>query len=254
MTKRLLLNFAYSELKARYLGSYFGLVWALVHPLAVIAVFWFVFEVGFKVAAVSEVPFILWFMAGFIPWFFFSESLSLMLNVVPENSFLVKKVHFNVTWLPLVRLLSSLPVNAFLFLLLLAMYALYGRAPSLQWLQLLYYLAGLGVLLTGLGYFVAAAVVFFKDTVQIVQIVLQFGFWLTPIFWSPQMVPETYHWLIGLNPMYYIVDGFRESLTGGAWFWERPLLSLYFWGITLAIFAGGVRLFRRLKPHFADVL
>jgi lipopolysaccharide transport system permease protein/teichoic acid transport system permease protein len=84
--------------------------------------------------------------------------------------------------------------------------------------------------------------------------VVQFGFWLTPIFWSFKIVPEQYHDLIKLNPVYYIVEGYRDSLIYDTWFWERTELSFQFWIVALFFFFVGAVVFRKLRPHFADVL
>jgi ABC-type polysaccharide/polyol phosphate export permease len=83
---------------------------------------------------------------------------------------------------------------------------------------------------------------------------LQFGFWLTPIFWSFKQIPEKYHFIFKLNPVYYIVEGYRNSFINHIWIWESPNLAFYFWVETLAIFVIGAMLFRKLKPHFADVI
>ena len=81
-----------------------------------------------------------------------------------------------------------------------------------------------------------------------------FGMWLTPIMWEPQMIPARFQWLIKLNPMYYIVEGYRDCLLEHQWFWQFPKQTAYFWLLTLGFFFLGITVFRRLRPHFADVL
>ncbi|HOL11020.1 MAG TPA: ABC transporter permease, partial [Bacillota bacterium] len=83
----------------------------------------------------------------------------------------------------------------------------------------------------------------------------QFIFWATPIFWNIGMLPPKYQAIIKLNPLFYIVDGYRDALIGQNWFWvSRPVLTIYFWIISILMFAIGIFIFRKLKPHFADVL
>jgi lipopolysaccharide transport system permease protein/teichoic acid transport system permease protein len=89
---------------------------------------------------------------------------------------------------------------------------------------------------------------------QLVSIVVQFGFWLTPIFWNISTVPEKYHWIIKLNPMAYIIEGYRNSMIYHKWFWEDMNMTIYFWTITIILFGLGALTFRKLRPHFADVL
>ena len=112
----LILQLTIRDFKSRYLGSYLGLLWAFIQPVITILIFWFVFEVGFKSAPVGDSPFILWLMTGIIPWFFISESLASGTGSVVENSYLVKKIVFRVSMLPVVKLLSALVVHVFFVL------------------------------------------------------------------------------------------------------------------------------------------
>ncbi|MEQ8171616.1 MAG: ABC transporter permease, partial [Candidatus Eremiobacterota bacterium] len=95
---------------------------------------------------------------------------------------------------------------------------------------------------------------FIRDLSQVIGVILQFFFWLTPIFWSLKMVPEKMHWFFKMNPVYYITEGYRETFIYKIWFWEHPCLMLYFWGFTLTVFVLGALIFRKLRPHYADVL
>ena len=134
------------------------------------------------------------------------------------------------------------------------MFIYYGYSPELYWLQTIYYLFATVVLLLGLSWITSSVVVFFKDIGQLVAMVIQFGFWLTPIFWNMNMVPPRYHWIIELNPMVYIIEGYRNSMIYHKWFWENMDMTIYFWIVTLSIFAIGGLTFKKLRPHFADVL
>ena len=105
--RSLLFQLTVRDFKSRYLGSYLGLIWAFIQPLITILIFWFVFELGFKSAPVGNFPFILWLMTGIIPWFFISESLGSGTGSVVENSYLVKKIVFRVSMLPVIKILSG---------------------------------------------------------------------------------------------------------------------------------------------------
>jgi len=138
----------------------------------------------------------------------------------------------------------------FIFVLFL----IYGYSFDLHWLQVFYYLAAMIVLILGITYTTSSVVIFFKDMGQLVAMMLQFGFWLTPIFWYIGTVPEKYHFWIKLNPFVYIIEGYRDSMTTYVWFWEKPMMGLYFWTIALIMIVVGFLTFKKLKPHFADVL
>jgi len=231
-----------------------GIFWAFIQPTAMIAIFWFVFQVGFKSQPVDNFPFILWLVAGMFPWFYFSEGFSAGTQSIISNSFLVKKIVFRVSLLPLIPLLSALAIHLFFILFMFAMFLYYSYTPTLYWLQIIYYLFALSVLLMGLSWLTSSIVVFFKDLGQFVAIIIQFGFWLTPIFWNITTIPQQYHWIIKLNPLAYIIEGYRNSMIYHKWFWEDLSMTLYFWILTGIIFILGSKTFQKLRPHFADVL
>jgi lipopolysaccharide transport system permease protein/teichoic acid transport system permease protein len=129
-----------------------------------------------------------------------------------------------------------------------------GVYPSLYWIQAVYYLFALCIFLLAVSWMVSALNVFLKDVAQLLQIVLQVGFWLTPILWSVDIIPEKYHALVMLNPIAYVVQGYRDSFVLGIGFWEHPFQTLYFWSLTFVVLAAGVWTFRRLRPHFAEVI
>ncbi len=243
------------DFKSKYLGSYLGMLWAFVHPTIYIVILWFVFQVGFKSKPQADYPFVLWMMCGIIPWFFFSECLQSATNSILDNSFLLKKVVFSIGMLPIVKILSALIIHSFFIVIIFIMSMLYGYSPDLHYLQVFYYLFAAIVLLLGLSWLTSSLIIFMRDIGQLVSMVLQFAFWLTPIFWSAKILPVKYANLIKLNPVYYLVEGYRESFIYKVWFWEgHYILSLYYWIVTGIIFVVGAVVFRRLRPHFADVL
>jgi len=253
-SRKLLWELARSDFKKRYVGNYLGILWAFIQPLITILILWFVFQVGFKSVPVDNFPFILWLISGMIPWFFISESINSATGSIINQSFLVKKMVFRVSLLPIVQVISALIIHLFFVFLLLFIYIIYGKFPTIYWLQLPYYLLATIILVLSIGWFTSSVVIFFRDLVQIINVILQFGFWLTPIFWSTRMIPEKYNFLLKLNPFYYIIQGYRDSLIYNVWFWQRWKWAVFFWGIVGLIFIFGAMVFRRLRPHFGDVL
>lgn len=252
--RTLLWTLTKNDFKQKYFGNLLGVAWAFILPAAMIAILWFVFQVGFKSPPKNNFPFILWLSSGMIPWFYFSEGLSNGTSSIFSNSFLVKKVVFRVSLLPIVSISTALVVHLFFVFLLFGMFLYYGYMPEIYWLQIIYYIFAASILLLGLSWLTSSILIFFKDMGQIVALIIQFGFWLTPIFWSLEMVPKQYHWIIKANPVHYIVEGYRDSMINHKWFWHDMSLMLYFWVITLCIFVLGAFTFKRLKPHFMDVL
>lgn len=252
--RRLLISFAKRDFTFKYLGSYLGVIWAFIHPTIMILIYWFVFQVGFRSMPIGDIPFILWLLTGMVPWLFFSESVSGATTSIIDNAHLVKKVVFPINLLPIVRLISASFVHLFFAIFLFVMFLVYGFEINMYYLQYLYYLFATIVLVLGLTLITSSLVVFVKDVGQFVNMILQFGFWLTPIFWSFDLVPEKFQGFFKLNPLFYIVDGYRQTFIYHTWFWERPSLTLYFWAVAFTLLGLGVYLFQKLRSHFADVL
>ncbi len=250
----LILALAKREIASQYVGSLLGFVWTFIHPLVLITVFWFVFSVGFKVKPMSDVPFVVWLTAGMAPWFLFSQIVTTSVGSVVVQANLVKKTVFNSEILPVVNIVSGI-VTHFVFLILLIILLIFQKV-SFSWyvLQFFYYLICLSVLTLGIGWIVSALNVFFRDVGQLVGVMIQVGFWGTPIFWDIQIMPPKIQMLLKLNPMLYIVQGYRDCFIYQKGFWLHPYLTLYFWVVTLFILVVGILVFQRLKPQFADVL
>lgn len=252
--RRLLWELTRKDLKQRYLGSYLGILWAFIQPVITVLIFWFVFQVGFKSMPVDNFPFILWLVCGMFPWFFFNDAWNGATGSILVNSFLVKKVVFRVSLLPVIQILSALIVNLFFVIVLFIMFAFYGYMPTIYNLQVFYYLFAVCCFSFGLSLITSSLVVFIKDIGQFVAMLLQFGFWATPIFWSLNMIPEPYQLLFKLNPMYYIVEGYRNSFIYHKWFWTLGYTNVWFWFVTVFVMLFGIIIFKKLRPHFADVL
>ena len=243
------------DFKSRYLGSVIGLLWAFIHPAVTIGVLWFVFQMGFKAKPIDGgCPFILWLSCGMIPWFFIAEVLSSATGSVIEHSYLVKKVAFKVGLLPIVKIASAAIVHLFFIFIIFLMFCIYKYTPSLYNLQVYYYFFCSVILLLGVTWLTSSIVIFFKDTAQIIQVIIQFGFWGTPIFWSVSNLSPKWQWVFKLNPAYYITEGFRYSFIYKVGFWEHWRWGLYFWTVTGIMFVVGGVVFMKLKRHFADVI
>ncbi|MCR5654215.1 MAG: ABC transporter permease [Lachnospiraceae bacterium] len=258
--RRLILKLSKNDFKTRYAGSYLGIIWAFVQPIVTILVYWFVFQKALKVGSTKttsgiDIPYVLWLTTGLVPWFFFSEALNNGTNALIEYNYLVKKVVFNISVLPVIKLLSALLVHVFFVVFTLILFSCYGYFPDLYVLQVVYYSFALFVLCLAVTYATCSVVIFFRDLTQIISIVLQVGMWATPILWNlSTTVPENWQWIFKANPVYYIVKGYRDALIDKQWFWQDWRLTLYFWAVTLLIYWVATVIFKRLRPHFADVL
>ena len=253
--KNIVWDLAKADFRKKFVGSYFGIFWMFVQPIVTIVIYYCVFQLGFKSAPPVgvEAPYVLWLIPGIIPWFFFNEAVMTGTSSLYDYNYLVKKVVFKVSILPVIKIVSCAFVHAIFILIMFVVYLLFGYMPNVSWIQVIYYSICTFVLALGVSFLTCSINVFFKDMGQIVNIILQFGMWLTPIMWPYSMAGK---WLtiLKLNPFFYIAEGYRDSMINHTWFWQKPAMTLYFWIVTLLIFVIGAKLFKKLKPHFADVL
>ena len=243
------------DFKREFIGTFFGVFWAFIQPLIFILVLWLVFATGLRGSRGTEpVPFVLWLMTGMFLWFFIQVTVQSSTLVITSRSFLVKKVKFQVSVLPIVKVLSAMIVHCIFIFLLVLLFILHGIWPSFYWLQIIYYLIATIILIVGISWLTSALNVFVKDIGPFVSILIRIGFWVTPVFWKIDALPAKIHIFFKLNPAYYLVKGYRNSFIYKVGFWESPLWTLYYWGVTLTVFVIGAVVFKRLRPHFADVL
>lgn len=253
--KRLLLKFSWNDFKARYAGSFLGVFWAFINPMVTIVVYWFVFEKGLKAGMTDgNIPFILFLVSGIIAWFFFSDTVISATNCFRDYSYLVKKVVFNIKILPSAKMMANLYTHLFFILVTFALTIAYGFYPTMYSLQIFYYLFCLIMFMTGVTWITASVQPFFSDITQLINVIMQVLMWGSPILWDINQFPAIYHKFFKLNPLYYIVQGYRDTFFSKAWFWEHWKMGIYFWVFTLLLMLIGTIVYKKLRPHFSDVL
>lgn len=257
----LIWKLAKNDFKNRFAGSYLGRVWAFVQPVVTVLLYWFVFDyvMGAKAQLLSaglDIPYVIWLTAGLVPWFFFSEAINNGTTSLLEYSYLVKKVVFHIDIIPVIKIIAATFTHLFFVGFLVLFYVLLGFDFNIYMIQLPYYSFCMFMLVLALSYTTCALVIFFRDLLQIINIGLQVGMWVTPILWNFDGInmPGWARVILKLNPMFYVVKGYRNALFEEKWFFEDMTLTIYFWVLTFSLFVLGRQIFKRLKVHFADVL
>lgn len=245
---------ALRDLQSRYAGTLGGTLWAFAHPLAIVVIFYFVFAFGFKAQGPSGIPFILWFVCGLVPWFFFNDTLLAITESITRNAHLVKRTVFPTEILPLVHLISGLFPHVIFMLIVVGMLAFFKVPFLADRFLVIYFLMCTCVLLIGLGWLLSALQVFYRDISHALTVILNLWFWVTPIVWPPDLIPTAYRGLLFYNPMYYVIEGYRGLLIFNSAVWPGAFETAYFWSVTVMAFFMGAYVFRRLKPEFADVI
>ena len=151
--RKLIWKLSKNDFRNKFAGAYFGIVWAFIQPMVTVAVYFVVFQLGLRVQpAATGYPYICWLVSGIIPWFFFSDALPSASNCLLEYSYLVKKVVFKISVLPIVKVISSLFVHLFFIVFAILIFALMGKLPPVQIIQIGYYTFAVICLVVVLSY------------------------------------------------------------------------------------------------------
>jgi ABC-type polysaccharide/polyol phosphate export permease len=274
--RELLLDLVWKDIRVRYRAAAMGLLWAVIEPLAMTLILTFVFSllVGLKAGAETGIfegygaPVALIILAGYVPWQFFSQGVSGATRSLVDNKELVKKVNFPREVIPMAAVGQGVVNFAIGFVMLLLLFgaaALYfgldGFGAALVWVPVVFAIQT--ALILGLGLLLACGNAFFRDVSYITDVALVFGFYASPVFYSPPFVQDffatgwggRFAWVYTLwcaNPMVGIITGYREAILNNA----APPAGLLGWSALVAAvaFAAGLLVFRRRSPVLSDAL
>ncbi len=249
----LLLYLLRKDIKSKYAGSGLGLAWAFLLPLFQVLLFWFVFSGIMKARPYghAEIPYIYFLLSSFFFWLAFSEGLSRSSSVILENAEIVKKVSFPLYVLPLTATFSSYIHNLIGFVVFLTIYMFAASCgPSL--LLIIPILFAQIAFSVGLGMIVSSLIPYMRDLVQVIGYVLQSMFFLSPIMYSIDAIPQKFKFVISLNPITYFAISYQSIILLGKPP-ERSHVAIIFLLALLSI-AAGLFIFNKLKEGFADVL
>ena len=250
--KELIIN----DFKTRYSGSFLGMIWGFIQPIVTIMIYWLVFQYGLKSGERPDgIPYVIYMVSGAIPWFFFSDVWGGITSCFIDYSYLVKKLNFNINLIPLVKIGSGLIVHLTFLAVSILVLNVAGYRVQWNYLQLIYYLFALIVFSYAMGMLTSSVAVYIRDIIQVVGIFIQIGFWANPICWGDEIATGVFGKILKLNPMYYIVIGYRNALLyNERLVLDRPSMSLYFWIVVLFMLALGRYMYKKLRPNFADVM
>jgi lipopolysaccharide transport system permease protein len=245
------------DLKVRYKQTVLGVAWSVIRPLLTMIVFTVVFEkaAGLK-ADDPSVPYGLFVLAGILPWQFFANALGESSNSLLGNANLISKVYFPRLIIPASAVITSMVDFFITFIMLLLMFIFYNYTPSLRILFVPFFIILTFFCAFGIGLYITALNVKYRDFRYIIPFVIQFGLYITPVGFSTNVLltklPPFFQTVYMLNPMVGIIDGFRWC------FFPNSPLSIttlfYSIGMTILFMYIGIRTFRKMERHFADLI
>lgn len=239
------------DITVRYRQTIIGAAWAIIQPITTMVVFTIFF--GNLAQLDSDgVPYALFSFAALVPWQFFANSINTAANSMINNQAIIAKVYFPRMMVPLSAMLSNIVDLILSFAVLLVMIFVMGYIPTINvlWLPLLVLLAI--VTATGVGLWLAALNVQFRDVRYIVPFITQVWLFITPIAYSSSLLDEPLKTLYGINPMAGVVEGFRWALLGTN---TQPTdIVLVSAVVALLLMSSGAWYFNRIETHFADII
>jgi len=242
------------EIKSLYIGSALGMLWIILRPLLIIAVFWLVFSEIMKVrpyAGKVNVPYIVFMLSTIFFWFGFQEGIMRASTSVIDKGEIIKKVYMPIEVFPVVSVLSSYfnhIIGSVIFFFVMAV--LYS--PSVMWVLVIPVIVLQILFSLGFGFLLSSLAVYVRDIPQIMNIIMQGLFFLTPIVYPVDNVPEKVRFLFYLNPMTYFVKTYQDLIIFRVFPHYLNIMLLFVFSI--ATFFIGLKVFRKLKEGFADVL
>lgn len=242
-------SLAVNDFKAAYVGSVLGFVWAIAEPLVTVLVYWFVYTVAFGGVAIDGVPYHIWLSVGISVWFFVSEGLKKTAAVYRDYSYLVKKMNFDKSVLPPVRVGSTL-ISHFVFLVIVCILCVAERR-TINFAAMVISVVLAAAFVCALGRFLALLCGIYKDVQNITGVVLNMGFWLTPVFWNVDNAGSLIR-VVYLNPVAVIVEAYRKAMLFGEFVDVKYIMYiLLICGLLLLI---GNRAEKKILPNIADGL
>jgi lipopolysaccharide transport system permease protein len=251
----LVLSLAKRELIARYKGSVLGILWAILTPVVMIAIFTFIFAGIFGArfgTRGTSWDYALYLFCGLLPWTMFQEAVQRSATTIVEHANLVKRVIFPLETLPVAQTLAALGNQLFGLLALVVATAIIHRELHVSVLWLPAVVLPQLILTLGAAWLVASLGVFLRDIVQGITLVLMAWMYLTPIIYPESIVPERYRSLININPFTALIRSYRRIfLEGAAPDWQG---LAYFTTVALVLFIFGYWWFAKTRRNFADVI
>ena len=243
------------DFQQRYVGSAAGWIWGIIHPLVLLASYWFIFGYILQIPLNKNVAhgnYALFLFAGMLPWLLFSETLSRSTSSMLDQANLITKTVFPAEIVPISIFLSAMVSHLLAVIMLLAATTLILHQATFWLLLLPLVSAFLGLLAVGLAWISSSLQVYLRDTIQVVSVILIFWQWVTPIFIPESSFPGKTHLVVVLNPITYVVRCYRNVLLSA----RPPALHdlAVLWGVSMCVFVLGGLFFRYMKRGFADVL
>ncbi|MDZ5471928.1 ABC transporter permease [Bacillus sp. 31A1R] len=255
----LIIRLSLFEVKSSNNNNYLGMLWELINPMIQIGIYWFVFGYGIRGGEpVGGIPYIHWMLSGIAVWFFFNPAILEASKSIYTRINFIAKMNFPMSVIPTYVIFSKLYPHIVLTAIIAIILQFAGYTISIYYLQLFYFMFATIALLLAVSLITSTLATIVRDVQMIVQAVVRTLIYLSPLLWTPkhsEKLPEFVQLIMMVNPLYYIVEGYRSALLGTSWFMiENVQYTIYFWSLILVLFTIGSFLHLKFRNHFIDYL
>ncbi len=248
--RELLYFLSWRDVKVRYKQTVIGFLWAIIQPFLKMVVFSIIFGTLAKMDS-EGFPYPIFLYAGLLPWQFFASSVSRSGESVVASANLIRKVYFPRLIIPIASVGACLVDFAISFIVLIILMFYYNITPTVSTFMVLPLVLATTFTALGVGMFISALNVAYRDFRHIVPFFVQIWMFLTPVVYPIRVIPENWRWLILLNPMSGIVNAYRSAILGKSFEWGSLGISM---AIAAVIFFCGLMYFRKTERYFADIV
>lgn len=245
------------EDKATYQSHYLGLAWQVLNPAIQVGIYYLVFGIGMNGnRQIDGIPFFGWMLLGITAWFYMSSSILGASNSIHRQVGMVSKMKFPVSVLPTINIVSNLSSYFPMLFIVIGTVLIYGITPSVYWLQYIYYFICMLAFLYAFGILNATITVLIRDYHIFLQSVLRLLLYVSGSIWDIENrnMPIWLVKILKLNPIYYVIEGIRDSFLSRTWFWEKMNYTLFFWGCVLLLLILGSHLHMKFRARFVDFI
>ncbi|WP_026907625.1 ABC transporter permease [Paucisalibacillus globulus] len=249
------------ELKSKNKSNYLGMAWEVINPVIQILIYWLVFgsirqRDKIEAAPDMEVPFITWLIAAFVLWIFFYQSTIQGSKSIYSRLRMLSKMNFPMSIIPNYVIFSQLYIHLFMLLITIIIFHLSEFYISVYYIQLIYFIFAAFCFIFAVSLIMSTLSTIVRDVHMFLNATLRMLLYLSPILWQIEtLAPEPFPTILKLNPLYYLIEGYRAALFGTNWYLiENWHYTLYFWAVVIILFIFGSVLHIKFRRHFIDYL
>ena len=247
------------ELLADMRDSKFGIFWNFASPAIQVLTYWLIFGLAWSRKPIGDIEYLPWLVIGYSAWWFIQPCIQSGCSAIFSKTGVITKMKFPVSILPATICAKEFFNHLCMLIIAFVMILICGFTPNLYWLGLIYYAFCAFAFVEGVSLILSVLTMLWRDVRKLITSLIRMLMYFSPVIWEcqfPATVPfhELLNIIMKLNPVYYIITGYRDSVFYNRPFWEHPMLTLYFWGFVIALYVIGSALMYKFKRKFIDMI